>query len=71
MKDIKDMTLEELEIEQRRIEARQDELNRQMRAIRFKKYPKEVRAIMKRIGWAPEDTDKVIRRTTGSFKVGK
>lgn len=67
MKDIKDMTLAELEREQIRIEARQVELNRQMRAIRFKKYPKEVRAIMRRLGWAPEDMNKVIHRDAGRF----
>lgn len=71
MKDIKDMTLAELEREQIRIEARQVELNRQIRAIQFKKYPKEIRAIMKKLGWAPEDADKVIRRTTGNFKAGR
>lgn len=67
MKDIKDMTLAELEREQIRIEARQVELNRQMRAIRFKKYPKEVRAIMKKLGWAPEDMNTVIHRDAGRF----
>lgn len=67
MKDIKDMTIEELERELRLIDERQAEL----KALRFKMYPKEVRAIMKKLGWAPEDTGKVIRRTTGSFKAGK
>lgn len=71
MKDIKDMTLAELEREQIRIEARQVELNRQMRAIRFKKYPPAAQKIMRSLGWAPGQEDVVIRRTTGSFKVGK
>ena len=67
MKDIKDMTLEELEREQRAIEVRQAELNLQMRALQFQKYPAKVRAIMKRIGWGPEDA--IIHRTTGSFTI--
>ena len=71
MKKLEDMTLEELERERRRIEARQAELRLKIKEIRFNQYPKEVRAIMKRLGWAPEDADKVIRRTCGSFTIKK
>ena len=71
MKDIKDMTTEELLREQIRLDARQVELNRQLRAIRFKKYPPAAQKIMRSLGWAPGQEDVVIRWTTGSFKAGK
>lgn len=67
MKDIKDMTMAELEAELEKIDERQAELNLQMRTLQFQRYPAKVRAIMRRIGWAPEDT--IIHRTTGSFTV--
>ena len=71
MKNVKDMTLEELEREQIRLEARRAELNLQMRVERFKKYPKELRAILRKLGCAPDDPDVIIHRTTGSFEIKK
>lgn len=69
MKDLKDMTIAELELELEHIETRIKELNRKKRAILFKQYPREVREIMKKLGWAPEDEGKVIRRTGGSLEI--
>ena len=71
MKDIKEMTIEELESELISIRTRQGELKRKLRQHRFNKYPVEIRKIMKSIGWAPEDSEEVTRRIGGSFEIKK